>query len=156
MAQRARDFPGPRRGYDPATGREIFTDPSVRPAPAPPEAQWSSGINLLLGLWLIVAPWVLNYSGQNNAVWNEVIVGAAIALIAFARVSAPESWAPISWVNVILGGWMIIAPFVLTYGTVGDTSAIYWNDIIVGTAVVILALVSSTGSRRNTAAPTRL
>jgi hypothetical protein len=30
---------------------------------------------VILGLWLIVSPWVLGYSGQVNATWNAVIVG---------------------------------------------------------------------------------
>lgn len=48
-----------------------------------------SGINLLLGLWLIIAPWVLDYSSQNNAVWNHVVIGIAIAVVALDRVMAP-------------------------------------------------------------------
>ena len=115
---------------------------------APPEAQWASGITFLLGVWLVIAPWVLGYSGQDNAVWNQVGVGAAIAIVALARVNAPDPWAPLSWVNVVLGGWLIVAPFVLEYNATSNTDPIYWNDIIVGAAILLLALISTTGARR--------
>lgn len=115
---------------------------------APPAVQWASGINFLLGVWLVIAPWVLGYSAQDNAVWNQVGVGVAVAIVALARVNAPDSWAPLSWVNAVLGGWLIVAPFVLEYNTTSNTDPIYWNDIIVGAAILILALISTTGARR--------
>lgn len=39
-------------------------------------------INGLLGLWLIVAPFVLRYSNVRAAMWNEVIVGILVAIFA--------------------------------------------------------------------------
>ena len=140
---RAPNMTGPRPGAP-----DLGTNPYVAPGGRSPEAKWASGINVLLGLWLIIAPWVLGYSGQDNAVWNQVVVGAAIALIALARIAARESWAPVSWVNIILGGWLIVAPFVLAYNETGNRMNIYWNDILVGAAVLILALVSTAGTAR--------
>jgi hypothetical protein len=41
-------------------------------------------LNVLMGLWLIAAPWLL--SGDTNASrWNDVAVGAAIVLLSFRR-----------------------------------------------------------------------
>jgi hypothetical protein len=148
MAHAARSFPGGRRRADPASGRDpIAGPPSAMPEPAP-AGQWAIGINLLLGLWLIVAPWILGDGGEGNVVWNEVVVGAAIALIAVVRVNAPARWAPLGWINVVLGGWLVVAPFVLT----SNTALISWNDVIIGVAVVIMALISTIGSARDMAA----
>jgi hypothetical protein len=151
MARPARKFSGYETSYE--TRSAVASDrPDVEgrdPALlAPPEVQWASGINFLLGVWLVIAPWVLGYSGQDNAVWNQVGVGAAIAIVAMARVSAPDTWAPLSWMNVVLGGWLVVAPFVLQYNATSNTEPIYWNDIIVGAAVLILALISTAGARR--------
>lgn len=40
-------------------------------------------LNVILGIWLIVAPFVLGYSTLTNAMWNDIIVGVLVAVIAF-------------------------------------------------------------------------
>ena len=66
--------------------------------------------------------------------WNNVIVGIVIAVLAIIRVSVPrqKGW---SWVNVILGIWMIISPFALG----AMTTAILWNNIILGIVIALIA-----------------
>lgn len=39
-------------------------------------------INLILGLWLIVSPFVLGFSSNAYALWNNLIVGILVAVIA--------------------------------------------------------------------------
>ncbi len=39
-------------------------------------------LNALVGLWLIAAPFVLGYTGIAAALWNDVIVGLIVAVIA--------------------------------------------------------------------------
>jgi hypothetical protein len=40
--------------------------------------KWAAGTNAVLGLWLIVAPFVFNVSGVG--VWNAVVVGSLVTL----------------------------------------------------------------------------
>jgi hypothetical protein len=70
--------------------------------------------------------------------WNNVIVGTVIALSAIIRTSTPRhpGW---SWANVILGIWMIISPFAL--GVM--TTAILWNNIILGIVIALIAIGSA-------------
>jgi len=44
-----------------------------------------SWINFILGLWLIVAPFALHYRDITMAMWNNVIVGIVIAILAIYR-----------------------------------------------------------------------
>ncbi len=44
-----------------------------------------SWINFILGLWLIVAPFALHYQDSITAMWNNVIVGIVIAVLAIIR-----------------------------------------------------------------------
>jgi hypothetical protein len=44
-----------------------------------------SWVNFVLGLWLIIAPFVLHYREVSLATWNSVIVGIVIAILAIAR-----------------------------------------------------------------------
>jgi hypothetical protein len=42
---------------------------------------WEEWTNLVLGLWLIISPWVLGFSSQPAATWNMVIVGVVVAVL---------------------------------------------------------------------------
>ncbi|MCW8193859.1 SPW repeat protein [Proteobacteria bacterium 005FR1] len=109
----------------------------------------ASGLNVLIGVWLIAAPWILGY-GVNAAIWNDVIVGVALLVLAGIRVAMPGRYASISWVNVVLGVWLFLAPFILQYGSlalVGVSSAI-WNDVILGIAVIVLGWLSAANTTK--------
>ncbi|MFZ0916568.1 MAG: SPW repeat protein [Candidatus Udaeobacter sp.] len=99
--------------------------------------RWNEGgiswINILLAIWLIISPFVLTFSIFPMAMWNNVITGIVIGLIAMLRTSMPQhpGW---SWSNVILGIWLILSPFVL-----GFSQAALWNNVILG---IIIGLVS--------------
>ncbi len=38
-------------------------------------------ISVLVGIWLIISPWVLNFQGMPNATWNSVIFGIIVGII---------------------------------------------------------------------------
>jgi hypothetical protein len=42
---------------------------------------WEEWINLVVGLWLIVSPWVLHFAGT-TAMYVSVVIGALVALLA--------------------------------------------------------------------------
>ena len=97
----------------------------------------ASGINLLIGIWLIISPFVLMaFNHLQNATWNNVIVGILVAIFGLVRLSprTPVSW---SWFNVILGIWMIISPFALGFSTL---MVPVWHNVIAGIVVGLLAL----------------
>ncbi len=43
---------------------------------------WEEWLNLLAGIWLFISPWVLSYSGMRTALWNALIVGALVFILA--------------------------------------------------------------------------
>ena len=104
---------------------------------------WQDPLNLILGIWMIVSPWVLRYQTDmtlnavmsNAATSNAVLLGiliAAAALVALFRVMAWEEW-----VNVVLGVWLVISPWVLGFSSLATAM---WNAVIVGIVVAVLAL----------------
>ncbi|HEX5429972.1 MAG TPA: SPW repeat protein [Patescibacteria group bacterium] len=104
----------------------------------------ASTINLLAGIWLIISPFILNYSGLGVSATNSVILGIIIGILAIIRMSTPNSaWA--SWINFLLGLWMIIAPFSLGHGAV---SAVVTNSVILGIIVAVFGLTSALTSNR--------
>ena len=104
----------------------------------------ASGTNILAGLWLILAPFALDYSDVSAALWNDVVIGIGIAILAMFRVGNPLQYEGISWTNFVLGGWLVFAPFALGYS---DVTNALWNDIIVGLVVLSLAAWSAIASK---------
>jgi len=108
-----------------------------------PQIQTASGLNIIAGLWLIIAPFLLNYGDLREALGNDVIVGIIVASIATLRAFGAYGADWLSWTNFVLGGWLIIAPFILGYGRAAPIS----NDIVVGIIILALAAWSALASR---------
>jgi hypothetical protein len=45
-------------------------------------AEWHDWANGVLGVWLVVAPWILGFAAQTAALWNHVVVGLLIIALA--------------------------------------------------------------------------
>jgi hypothetical protein len=91
-------------------------------------------INAVLGLCLALAPWVLGFTGEVAAAWNAWIIGAAIALVAVGSLVAFTQWE--EWINLVLGIWAAIAPWVVAFSENVAAMAIH---LAVGVAVAVLA-----------------
>ncbi len=103
----------------------------------------TSGTNLAAGIWLILAPFILGYSAVTAALWNDILIGLAVTGLAWVRVAKPMERGA-SWTNVVLGVWLLAAPFALGYSA---TAAAMWNDIVIGIVVVVLGVWSAMASR---------
>jgi hypothetical protein len=90
----------------------------------------------VLGLALILAPYVLGYSGDTVPLWTSTILGAMIALASGHKVLAKgtEQWE--NWVAGIAGVLAVLAPYVLNFSGI---AAALWTNVILGAAVAILA-----------------
>ncbi|QOG06578.1 SPW repeat protein [Aureimonas sp. OT7] len=94
-------------------------------------------VNIVAGLGLLLSPWYLGYATEAYAAWNAWIVGAAVALIAVAALSAFHQVE--EWANAALGLWAVIAPWVLGFSAVTFAT---WAHVIAGLVVAVLAAVS--------------
>lgn len=90
-------------------------------------------VNLLLGLFLLVSPWVVGFSGPASS--NAVISGIIIAILSIAALSAFAIWE--EWLNLLLGLWVIASPWVLGFAGTNASSV----HVIVGIAVAVLAAI---------------
>lgn len=97
--------------------------------------RWQDWGNLIVGAWLFVSPWVLQYpSEMPNAMWNAYVLGAAIVIFSAFAVYLPRAWE--EGINVLLGLWMIASPWVLGFASEKN---ITMHAVIVGILVTILA-----------------
>ncbi len=104
--------------------------------------QWQDAVNALLGLWLVVSPWLLGYAGETAAAWNAWIPGVIVAVAAIAALTAFHEWE--EWVNALLGLWLVISPWLLGYAAV---TAAVWNHVVVGLVTLALAVWSAWRAR---------
>ncbi|MDQ1813823.1 SPW repeat protein [Massilia sp. CCM 9210] len=97
--------------------------------------RWQDQAILLLGLWLFVSPWVLAYPADTPQAMNAWIAGAVIAVLAAFDLYKTYVWAVV--VNLLAGVWVAVSPWI---PAVADRGPMMSNSLIVGIAVVILAL----------------
>ncbi len=93
---------------------------------------WNLLAGALLGLWLMASPAVLGITGA--AADSDHLAGALVvtwAVIAFGEVARPARL-----LNVPIGLWIVVAPWLLS----GHTGASRWNDVLIGAAVVALSV----------------
>ena len=103
-----------------------------------------SGTNAEIGLWVVLAPFVLGYSIIQTPLWNDIVCGVLIAILGIIRFGSPATTAWASWTNAGIGAWLVIAPFVLAGYVVSAT----WNDVVCGALVVILGIASALATSR--------
>ena len=101
------------------------------------EVRAAGTANLAIGLWLLVSPLVLDYGAGDPRV-HDALAGAAIAVLAVTRLTTGW-WSPaLSWVNVLIGFWLVAAAFWLA-----ESAAAAWNEAASGAVVAALASVSA-------------
>jgi uncharacterized membrane protein len=93
---------------------------------------WTLVGSAALGIWLMFAPSVFGTHGL--AAHNDHLIGPLVAT--FAVIALGEIGRAVRWLNVLLGGWLIIAPWILS----GGVTASRWNDVVVGAALLVLSI----------------
>lgn len=93
---------------------------------------WAQIANTVLGIWMMVAPSVLNYgkAASNNA----YIFGSLIATTAIIAIA--ESVRSVRWGNSIFGLWLILAPWIVDF-----EKAEIINDMATGILVFVFSFV---------------
>jgi hypothetical protein len=111
----------------------------------PPPRHWEDWVNLVLGLWLFVSPWVLRYR-ETTAAPNAFVVGFLLMATAVIALAAFLVWE--EWFSVVLGVWLVVSPWILGAAFV---PMVYL--VIVGFLVLALALHAIWDERRHLAHP---
>ncbi|MER3479444.1 MAG: hypothetical protein C4327_02900 [Meiothermus sp.] len=100
--------------------------------------RWQDISNLVLGLWLVLSPWILGYASTSAALWNGILVGIVVAVLALTHMRGGPLWE--EWVSLALGIWLILSPWLLGFSSLSVPT---WNAVVVGVLVAILALAAT-------------
>ena len=98
-----------------------------------PPRQWEDWCDWALGIWLVLSPWTLGFEFESAATGNAVIVGALVIFAEVVTLSVFRVWE--EWINVALGAWLMISPWVLGVGGVAQA-----NFVIAGLIIAALAV----------------
>lgn len=103
-------------------------------------------VNLFLGVWTFLTPWVIGHHPGAVVVANYVIVGILITFFAGAAVIAFRPWQ--EGINMVLGAWLLISPWVLGFRAI---PSLMWSAFVIGVLVVscsALALIKKQSHER--------
>jgi len=106
-------------------------------------------IELAAGLWLLAAPFVLNYPRYHpnqRALVVDLLIGALVAMLATTHLLNWDSGRWASRSNVALGLFLSAAPAFLGYTTDPDIKHAGVNDLVTGVVIVAGAALSLAGS----------
>jgi hypothetical protein len=112
---------------------------------SPHRTHWQDWLNLILGVWLFFSPWILAFASPSGngiamaASWNAWVLGVAVFVVSLGSSYSNERWP--EWINLVLGAWIFLAPWILGFQTVMMRAA--WDHWIIGAAVFILAVWSA-------------
>jgi hypothetical protein len=100
--------------------------------------RWQDWVLVVLGIWTFVSPfWMAGYASHASvAAGNAYILGILVVGFAWAALATARRWE--DWVELILGIWLIIAPFVLRFWTNEHGAGV--NQLIVGILVALDAI----------------
>ncbi|WP_045235118.1 SPW repeat protein [Deinococcus pimensis] len=97
------------------------------------KSKWEDWVTLVLGVWLIISPYVLGFTGVART--DAVIVGVVVVLVSVWALFVPTSQGA-EWCDLLLGVGLFVAPWVLDFS---PNTAADWNAWIVGALLVVLS-----------------
>lgn len=109
--------------------------------------KWASWLAAVVGVWVIVSPFVLSGSiTTGTAMWSNVVAGVVITVLAaygaYSIRSAVDpganalgEWS--GWITGLVGIWIIVSPFVLS-GSIA-AGPVMWSNVAAGLVAVVLA-----------------
>lgn len=94
---------------------------------------WNTGLIVLLGIWMIIAPALLPTGGSEQ--WNSRIVGALAILLV---VLAPHAHRWEAYAAAAVGAWLFISSFFTRFGPA---------DIVAGVLLIVFGALATRKTR---------
>lgn len=111
--------------------------------PDPVPARAVSGLVALVGLWVLMAPLVLDYpTGYPDlrAVVVDIVMGSLVLVLGGFAAAAPSLGQRARRLTLVLGLLLMILPIVLGYSGYEELIQAERNDLFSGAGIVLLSL----------------
>lgn len=109
----------------------------------------ASGLDVIAAIWLFIS--AFSVAMTHSLAASNAIVGVVVFVLACIRAFGAygETW--LSWVNAILGLWVLVSPWILQ--TAPGQTAIT-NNVITGIVIIVLAVWSALATNTETPSST--
>jgi hypothetical protein len=97
--------------------------------------RWQDGVTGIVGLWVLLSPWVLGFSTTPVATRTTALLGAAIVVLAGTAAFVPRVWEEAT--TIILGVAVLVSPWLLGFAAGSSPAA---SAVIAGLLVVALGV----------------
>lgn len=98
-------------------------------------------LNIVLGLWLMICPFVLAFVNRRAfaVLWEDLLLGFGIATFSLCRLlsSRKNQIVFADWLVTALGLLTLINPFLYSYARAPLAK---WNNLVIGAVVLLLAI----------------
>lgn len=98
-------------------------------------------VNVMLGIWLLAAPFLFGYEGPARI--SHLVVGPLVA--SFAVMAFAEVLRELRWVNLLLGAWLVMSPLLIPHHQLALGIGVMTGMAITALAVVRGPLKHDTG-----------
>jgi hypothetical protein len=94
-------------------------------------------INLVLGIWLLAAPFALGtFAAGRLPLTNDIALGVLLVASSWWILAAAATPAIAIWFQMVCGAWLIVAPFALRYR---DLPRAIVDDVVIGIVVLVVS-----------------
>ena len=100
--------------------------------------------NMAMAALLFVSPFVFSYATRTASSFDDYIVGIVVFVFAAIRQYLARKNVGLSWINAVLGLWLIASPFILAFTSVYAI----WTTMILGLIIGILSIASASETNR--------
>ncbi|MFI7120752.1 SPW repeat protein [Amycolatopsis sp. NPDC049868] len=139
--------------------RETAQEPAQAREEAGGASEFSIGLVLLAGVYLILSPWVIQFTGTFGMAATNMISGIVLALFA-AGCARSTGLRTVAWVIPVMGAWVISSPWVISRGRglvpldypgMPELNTATWLSNVIAGAIVLAAGIALTLSTRRPA-----
>ena len=106
---------------------------------------WEDWCAWLLGFWLCVSPWILQFNLEPTPTRAAVITGILLVFVERTTLYFYRAWE--EWISVIIGAWLVICPWALSI----SNPAARGNFVVVGLLVIALTIYDLWQARHQSA-----
>jgi hypothetical protein len=122
-----------------------YAPPAEGRIDGPREYLAAEGLIILLGLWLVISPLVLDY-GSGDASWNPLACGVLILSASAAGLAGVVSRPAAAWTVIGISVWLFFSGFWLAESTTAS-----WNAFAAAVLGCFLAIAAAAASTERSA-----
>lgn len=106
----------------------------ARSRPAQDARRWQDWACMTLGIAMTASPWLLGYTGLEDATLNAVLIGFLVFALSALALTLLDRWE--AYLNAMLGIWLMLSPWLLRFDSY---DAAKFPHLAIGAFILVIA-----------------